>query len=726
VEKLGEFTGDRDPILDMFIFETNQLIEQLEDIMMEVENEGDIPAEHINEIFRIMHTIKGSSAMMSFDNISVVAHKIEDLFFKIRDNNSVGDGFQEVCDVVFEGTDFIKAQMERVEAGEDVTETADDLLSKIADVIKIVDGGAPAASNTEKQEETKTADETESLNVEAKKADIAIGEESDSKAGDNKFWAKIVFEADCKMEHVRAFSVINELDKYCKEVISKPKELFDDPTSADYIAANGLELWFSTGLNQSKIEKVLATQICVKSIEVKPINEFPNEINKNNDEEQRENVNKEIEAAQKEEEAAPKAEVKKSVSTENKVVKKPSAEQSKKTPNKATSTVKQNLINVNVDKLDSLLDFVGEIVIAQSMVVQNPEIRGLDLPNFTKSAEQLEKLTKDLQDVVMAIRMVPIAAVFHKMNRIVRDMSKTLNKDVELVISGEETEVDKTIIDSLSDPLMHMVRNCMDHGLETKEERAKTNKPPKGQVALRAFNDGSNVVVTVSDDGKGLARDKILQKAINNGLLPADDDNIPDKKIFECILLPGFSTKEKVTEFSGRGVGMDVVKQNIETIGGSVSIDSKQGMGTVFTIKIPLTLAIIDGMNVAVGNNCFIVPITSISDVFRTRAENITRDPYGNERIHLNGKFCDIIRLHEKYNIETDVKNIDDGVLITVKNDNKTVCLFVDSIIGEQQIVIKPLPKYLKYIIKDESGISGCTILGDGSIGFILNTNELK
>lgn len=718
---MSEFTSDRDPILDMFIFETNQLIEQLEDIMLEIENEGDIPSEHINEIFRIMHTIKGSSAMMSFENISVVAHKIEDLFFKIRDNNSVGDGFQEVCDVVFEGTDFIKAQMEKVEAGEDVNETADELLSKIADVLALVGGEKPpaaAASDAVEEEPAENAD----LNVEAKKEDVAINEESAAKNGDNKFWAKVVFEPDCKMEHVRAFSVINELDKYCTEVVSRPKELFDDPTSGEYIIANGLELWFVTGVSQSKIEKVLQAQICVKSIEVKSISEMPSDDNAKSDP-ARDNANKEISEAKKEtaepvSESKPAAAQKSAPKQEN--TRKPAA-------NKGSSTVKQNLINVNVDKLDSLLDFVGEIVIAQSMVIQNPEIKGLDLPNFTKNAEQLEKLTKDLQDVVMSIRMVPIAAAFHKMNRIVRDMSKTLNKDVELVISGEDTEVDKTIIDSLSDPLMHMVRNCMDHGLETKEERAKTDKPAKGQLLLKAFNDGSNVVVTVADDGRGLVRENLLKKAIENGLISEEEsDSIPDQQVFECILMPGFSTKEKVTEFSGRGVGMDVVKQNIESVGGNVSIESKPGKGTAFIIKIPLTLAIIDGLTVTVGDNRFIVPLTAVSDVFRVRSEEITRDPYGNERIHVNGKFSDIIRLNEKFCIGSEVTDIKDGVLISVKNDSKSICIFVDNIIGEQQIVIKPLPKYLRGFITEESGISGCTILGDGNIGFIINANEFK
>ncbi|MCX7714891.1 MAG: chemotaxis protein CheA [Clostridia bacterium] len=649
--------------MDTFIFETNQLLEQLEDIMLQVEQAGDISEEHINEIFRAMHTIKGSAAMMEFDNISTVAHRIEDLFFKIRENNSVGDAFSRVCDIVFEGTDFIKSQMAKIESGEAADESADSLVAKISELLGEMNG-AP---------------------VEASKETI---KDENEDTGFSGIKVLVRFEPDCKMENVRAFSLINELSKHCQNIDSKPRELFEDPTSSDVIAKDGLELYIQTELSRDKLEKILLKQMCVESVSIQSM-----EAGEKNAPSQ----NKNDTSAQGKQSSAPAK----------------------------TVVSKQSLINVNVDKLDALLDFVGEIVIAQSMVIQNPELKGLNLPNFYKSAEQLEKLTKELQDVAMAIRMIPIASAFHKMNRIVRDMSKTLNKDVELVIKGEETEVDKTIIDSLSDPLMHLVRNCMDHGVETPEERVKSGKPSKAKVMLRAYNNGNNVIVTVSDDGKGLDRDKILRKAIEKNLLPSDAQNIPDQKIYECILLPGFSTKEQVTEFSGRGVGMDVVKQNIESIGGSISINSKPGEGTVFTIKIPLTLAIIDGMNIAVGGMSFFIPVASVQEAFRCKTEDIARDPYGKEMISLRGRYYDVIRLHRKLGINTEIENLEDGILLVVENNENTVCLFIDEILGEQQVVIKPLPKYLQSLLGAKSGISGCTILGDGTIGFIINTNEL-
>lgn len=677
---------NRDPILDMFIFETNQLLEQLEDIMLTVEQEGDISTDNINEIFRAMHTIKGSAAMMTYDNISTVAHRIEDLFFKIRENNAVNEEeFSRVCDIVFEGKDFIKEQMELVEAGEDVTETADELISRITDLLNEMNG-QPAA----KKEEPAAVQAVPAVNVNAAE-------------GENVYVVNVRFEEGCKMENVRAFSAINELEKHAGNIVSVPAELFEDSTASDVIARDGLLLQFATDMEKAQVEKLLKAQICVAEvtfIEAASINEAQQQT---------------IKEDKKEEEP-----------TKTDTAKKNSGEKSGKAAAKkpAAKSSKQSLINVSVDKLDSLLDFVGEIVIAQSMVVQHPELNGLNLTGFYKSSEHLQKLTKELQDVVMAIRMIPIASVFHKMNRIVRDMSKSLNKDVELVISGEETEVDKTIIDNLSDPLMHLVRNCMDHGLENAEERAKTDKPAKGKVMLRAYNNGNSVIVTVSDDGKGLNRDKIYNKAVERGLLNPEEE-ISDQKIYECILLPGFSTKEQVTEFSGRGVGMDVVKSNIEAIGGGISLDSKPGEGTTFTIKIPLTLAIIDGMSVAVGDMSFIIPMASVKEAIRCKKEDVVKDPYGKERLLIRGKYCDLIRLHEKYNIEDENNDISTKLLISVESAKGIVYLVVDAILGEQQIVIKPLPKYLQKNLDADCAFSGCTILGDGNVGFIINTNEL-
>lgn len=681
-----------DPILEMFIFETNQLLEQLEDIMLTVEQEGDISTDNINEIFRAMHTIKGSAAMMSYENISTVAHRIEDLFFKIRENNAVSeDEFSRVCDIVFEGKDFIKEQMELVESGEEVSETADDLLGRIVDLLAEMNGEKPAAA---------------AVAEEAPAVAAAAVPETEVPDGENFYNVLVKFEEDCKMENIRAFSVLNEVEKNSSSVKSVPAELFEDPTASDVIAKEGLTLYITTKLPQNQLEKIIKSQICVSEVTF-----IADEPAAEEQPEATSNVMMTKEEEKKPVEAKKPTEAKKSAPAKNNA--------------KSGGAAKQSLINVSVDKLDALLDFVGEIVIAQSMVVQNPELNGLQLDNFHKSAEQLQKLTKELQDVVMAIRMIPIASVFHKMNRIVRDMSKTLNKDAELIISGEETEVDKTIIDSLSDPLMHLVRNCMDHGLETTEDRIAKGKPAKGKVMLRAYNNGNNVVVTVSDDGKGLDRDKILNKALERELITGNIDEITDQEIYECILLPGFSTKEAVTEFSGRGVGMDVVKSNIESIGGSISLDSKPGEGTIFTIKIPLTLAIIDGMNVAVGDRSFIIPMSSVKEAIRCKSEDIATDPYGKERLMVRGKYCDIVRLYEKYNIETQITNIDDAILIAVEHGNDVIYVMIDSILGEQQIVIKPLPKYLQKNLDPDCAFSGCTILGDGNVGFIINTNEL-
>lgn len=683
----------RDPILDMFIFETNQLLEQLEDIMLTVEQEGDISTDNINEIFRAMHTIKGSAAMMSYDNISVVAHRIEDLFFKIRENNSVSEEeFSRVCDIVFEGKDFIKEQMELVEAGEEATDTNDDLINRISDLLAEMNG--EQAAKEEKTEKTAVKE---------------VAPLVDASISGTSYSILVKFEEDCKMENVRAFSVLNEVEKHSSSVTSVPAELFDDPSAGEVIASDGLMLYVVSELSQKQLEKIIKSQICVESVTFM------------NDEDSSDVKEEKIEKqADEKSEIKEVKEVKKAVTSA-----KDEKKTAKKAPAKSATGSKQSLINVSVDKLDALLDFVGEIVIAQSMVVQNPELNGLQLDNFRKSAEQLQKLTKELQDVVMAIRMIPIASAFHKMNRIVRDMSKTLNKDVELVISGEETEVDKTIIDSLSDPLMHLVRNCMDHGLETTEERIAKGKPAKGKVMLRAYNNGNNVVVTVSDDGKGLDREKILNKALDRGLITGNIEEITDQQIYECILLPGFSTKEAVTEFSGRGVGMDVVKSNLEAIGGTISLDSKPNEGTTFTIKIPLTLAIIDGMSVAVGDMSFIIPMTSVKEAIRCKTNDVAKDPYGKERMLIRGKYYDVVRLYEKYDIETDITEIDQAILIAVEHGNEIMYVMVDAILGEQQVVIKPLPKYLQKNLDSDCAFSGCTILGDGNVGFIINTNEL-
>ncbi|MDR0903374.1 MAG: chemotaxis protein CheA, partial [Ruminococcus sp.] len=389
---------------------------------------------------------------------------------------------------------------------------------------------------------------------------------------------------------------------------------------------------------------------------------------------------------------------------------------------KMGGSTKQSLISVNLNKLDTLLDLVGEIVITEAMVTSNPDLKGLKLDNFQKAARQLRKLNSELQDTVMSIRMVPLSGAFNKMTRIVRDMKVKLNKDVDLVFEGEETEVDKSIIDQLNDPLMHMVRNSMDHGIEDDpEKRIAEGKPAKGKITLAAYNASGEVIITITDDGEGLDTHRILAKAERQGILTKPASEYTDKEIYHLIMLPGFSTNEVVTEFSGRGVGMDVVRQNIEKIGGSVSVDSKFGYGSVFTIKIPLSLSIVDGMEISVGESIFTIPINSIKESFKVRPNQLVKDTSGREMIMIRGEVHPLIRLYDLYGLNPKYTDLNDGIVIHVEADGRYACLFADELIGEQQVVVKPWAQLLNNFGVKSHGMTGCSILGDGSITIILD-----
>jgi two-component system chemotaxis sensor kinase CheA len=372
------------------------------------------------------------------------------------------------------------------------------------------------------------------------------------------------------------------------------------------------------------------------------------------------------------------------------------------------------------------MDLMGELVISVAMVTRSPDLSGLPLPNFEKAANQLAKNTDELQEIITSVRMLPVSSTFHKMHRIVRDLSHKTGKQVELQIVGEETEVDKTIIENLSDPLMHILRNSVDHGLEASPEaRIAAGKKPMGLIKLEARNAGSDVIINISDDGKGLNRDAIAAKAVRNGLVSqAAVEVMPDKEIYQFIMLPGFSTNDTVTELSGRGVGMDVVNKNIESINGTVILDSEPGKGLMVTIKIPSSLAILAGMEVAVGNARYIIPTLSIKESQKPQPEQIITDPDGNEMFLLRGEVFPITRLHSVFNVYDAVTDFTLGIMLTCEDEGRTVCLFVDELIGEQQVVQKPIPQFITQRIGAIQGVSGCTILGNGAINLIVNPKD--
>lgn len=381
----------------------------------------------------------------------------------------------------------------------------------------------------------------------------------------------------------------------------------------------------------------------------------------------------------------------------------------------------QQVIRVDLEKLDKLLDLVGELVISEAMVANNQDLKGLQLDRFEKSVLHLDKITRDIQEVAMSMRMIPLSGTFSKMVRLVRDLSQKVNKKVSLEIIGEETEVDKTIIEQISDPLVHLIRNAVDHGIEEPEERIAAGKPESGQLTIEAKHSAGEVWITIEDDGRGLDRERILQKAIERGLIIDEERDMKDEDVWRLIFEPGFSTADKVSSISGRGVGMDVVKRNIEKLRGRVDIRSVKGAGTVFAVRIPLTLAIIEGMVVKVGPNRYTIPINSIKESLQPTGDQITCLPDNQEVVSIRGELLPVIRLHELYDVASDCRSLDSGILVVVENSEKKGCLFVDEVLGQQQIVIKALSSYLGHV----KSVSGCAILGDGDISMILDIDDL-
>lgn len=385
---------------------------------------------------------------------------------------------------------------------------------------------------------------------------------------------------------------------------------------------------------------------------------------------------------------------------------------------------KRQDIRVDLEKLDNLINLIGEMVIAENMIIHNPDLAGLELENFNKASQQMSKLIRELQEMAMTIRMIPVSGLFRRMMRLVHDLSRKSGKKVDLKLSGESTEVDKTVIEKITDPLVHLIRNSMDHGIESPEQRQKVNKPAGGVIELKATHEEGYVVISIIDDGQGLPRDKILAKAAEKGLIDADASQLTDKEIYNLIFLPGFSTADKVTDISGRGVGMDVVRRNLEEIKGKVEIQSTPGHGSTVKLRIPLTLAIIDGMLIRIGHARYIVPILSIRETFKPAPKNITVAPDGQEFVRIREHLLPVIRLHELHNITPDYEKLEDGILIVLESMESSVCLFADELMGQQQTVIKGLSNYLTSI-GNVSGVSGCTILGNGEVCLILDVQSL-
>ncbi|MBQ6675479.1 MAG: chemotaxis protein CheA [Ruminococcus sp.] len=786
---MAKFEAGMEAMLDTFVFETSSLLEELDDILMRTEND-ELTPDDIAEIFRVMHTIKGSAAMMGLQNMSKLAHSVEDLFYIIREDNSVAYDKPAMYELLFAASDDLKNEIDVIQ--DDSAELTDftELMEKIrafAAVMKGEDTAASAGGN----------DGGFDLSV-------VFPDDEPSEV----VTAKVTFDAECMMPTIRGLILVRGLGDIAEVCGTYPPDLNDDK-SGDEILKNGLFIKFVTddtgavlenlknGLNvvnaeivtkpaagasgggaaasipegvfaDDEPEDMVTVKVtfddecmmpCIRGmILVRGLGDiaevcgtFPPDLNDdsagdkilkdglfiklitdNNSavlESLKQGLNV-VDAAvvtKPDKSAAPAAPAPKPAApaAAPKAEAKP-ADKKPPAPKKPAGGGDKgsSIISVKLEKLDKLLDLVAEIVITESTVISNPDLKNVttNLDRFQKSARDLKKLTDELQDVVMSIRMVPVSNAFSKMTRVVRDMNKTLGKGVNLVFEGEETEVDKSIVDILNDPLMHIVRNAVDHGIEPPDERAASGKTEPPTVTLSAGYDSGEVVIACRDNGAGMDREKLLAKGRKNGILTKPESEYTDREAFGLIMAAGFSTNEVVTEYSGRGVGMDVVRKNIESVGGKLYVDSKLGEGSTFTIKIPLSLSIIDVMGIDVAGYNFSVPKSSIVELFRATPDMLLEN---DTLIMRRGMCLPIYRFSHVFDVVGENKPLTDGVILLCDVGGKKACFFTDRLIADQQVVVKPFSTLLSQYKLKEQGLSGCSVLGDGSITTILDMKEI-
>lgn len=702
-------------MLDTYLFENEQLLEQLQEIVLDQKDAECFDEDSINEIFRTMHTIKGSSGIMMFDNVTAISHKLEDVFYYLRESHPENVVHADLVEHVLQVADFITAEMEKIQEGSPADGDPAAIIAELDSFLENIKNGAV--------EEGKELPE-ENVSEEPKHFYIAPVANSASRF----YKIYINFFPETEMANVHAYKTVYSLKEIAEDLLYEPEDLITDASSIDAIMEDGFRILLQAQCSEEELREIIKVGYDIERVDIYECK--AEEFLQGFDFGEHpvvgidlESSAEEIEAkAMKAEEAEEKKEPPKpKMAPGDFVIQSKEPGKPKKLAKDKQRGAKDSFISVNVKKMDQLMDLIGELVISESVVLQNQDLKvpGLNLTNFNKAAAQMAKISTDLQNVIMSMRMVPLTNVFQKMNRIVFDVSRKLGKDVEFVMVGEHTEVDKNIIENISDPLMHLVRNAVDHGIETNEERVDNGKPDRGKITLSARTEAGKVWISVEDNGKGLDREKILDKARKQELLdPSKPDSAyEDKDVFQFITLPGFSTNEQVTEYSGRGVGMDVVVQNIQSIGGTLDIESNLGMGTTMTLKIPLTLAIIDGIVMETGNSSFVVETGVIKEFVSVTEDMMIHEPTGEEYIMIRGECFPVLRLGDWYGLEEYHRNVEEGMMLIFEVEGKTICLFVDRLIGKQEIVVKPIPSYIKKV----KGISGCTQLGDGSIALILD-----
>lgn len=665
----------RERLREIFVEEASEIIERLDSEILNFE-ESPTDKNILNELFRGVHTLKGSANSFGFTRLGKFVHSFEDALDHFRSSPDVANA--KTIDVFLDAVDLIKKVMDYEIAGkEGEPENYQETLEAIKEILdgKLSDQSVVAASDADLASEFASFEPEESLNDGEKLYKITLKADED-----------IYFRG---YDHATFFKLLSEAGR----IVESCWDMSAVPTLDAFEAS------------RCTIGEVTISLISTQSIdEITEIFEFLEE----------NEYSIAVESAQKADEPA-LIESKEETKEEQKESPREEARgESKKSE-------ARSFVRIDTAKLDELFDSVGELVIAQNFLSENNKIKELQDDGLRKTIETLSKITRLIQNRVMSLRMVPIKDTFEKMRRVVRDASKKVEKEIKLVVIGEDTEIDKTMIDQLSDPLIHLIRNSIDHGVEeTSEDRTKAGKGAEGVVTLRAYHKGGSIAIEVSDDGRGINREAVLKKAIERGLAKEGED-LSDAQVFGFILQASFSTAAKISDVSGRGVGLDVVRSFIESMRGKIEIESTEGKGSTFRILLPLTLAIIDGMLVKSAGETFIIPTLSIVESFRP-SEDIVHTAQGKgEFVNLRSELLPVVRLNQIMNLSNERPPIYESTLVCAENEKGRFAILVDELVGRQQVVIKPLGKVLSRLKE----VSGGAVMGNGEIALIINIEGL-
>lgn len=685
---MGAKTMDMNQYLDVFIDESKEHLQAINDNLLELEQNPE-NIDIVNEIFRSAHTLKGMSATMGYEDLANLTHKMENVLDAIRNHKiMVTTG---LLDIVFRSVDDLEAMVVSIAEGGDGKRD----VTEIAELLKALESGESPANSVNKGQTTSAP--ITNTNVTAStdnelfdQYELAVLRDSMAQ-GFTPYKLTVTLQETCMLKAVRVYMIFQIIEQLGEVIKSNPavedleEEKFDLTFTIAIISKEPKEDI------EAKINKVSELEsVTVETLKI-------NETDVANSEEKQERTKKQEKEAEK--------------GTEKKKV---------ATPKGKSAAVGSKTIRVNIERLDILMNLFEELVVDRGRLEQIAH--ELNKADLNETVERMSRVTGDLQNIILTMRMVPVDQVFNRFPRMVRGLARDLNKKINLDIIGAETELDRTVIDEIGDPLVHLLRNAIDHGIEMPEERAKKGKPETGTVTLRAYHSGNHVFIEIEDDGAGINRDVILNKAIEREIItPEQGEKLTDKQVYNLLFASGFSTAEKISDVSGRGVGLDVVKSTIEALGGSVSVDSEKNHGSLWSIQLPLTLSIISVMLVELQKEKYAIPLSSIIETAIIKESDIF-SAHGNKVIDFRGKIVPLLFLNDIFDVPQAVEKTDAFYsIIIVRKGEKLAGLVVDSFIGQQEVVLKSLGNYLTNVF----AISGATILGDGQVALIVDCNAL-